>query len=426
MPTIGSRIRGLLVTAAPPTAAHELAPQGPGAPVPAQAVRRSAPEPREPVQWLAFEPTALRRSVILVLVAISVWMVAVWAFGVLAHFLFLLLLAWLVAAAMEPEISWLMRRRWSRGAATAATGVAGAIVTLGLLALLGTELVQQVSQLATSWPQIVDSAVAWANQTFGLSLDPDAIIAKVDYSRLSDWGSTVAQGAFGILGTLGSVIFDLLTVLVFAFYLAAAGPGLLASLATWFRPGHQHVFGSIWETTIAKTGGYVISKLVLVALSVVGHGILFWAIGLPGWLALAFFAGITAQLIPMVGTYLGVIVPVLVALFDDPLDAVWVVGFALIYQQIETYVFTPRVSRRVMDVSAPIALGSVFVGVSLWGPIGALIGIPLAAAVVSLAETYGHRYPLVPQIDEEEGYRGVDEEAPAMSEAHPADSDTDG
>jgi len=65
---------------------------------------------------------------------------------------------------------------------------------------------------------------------------------------------------------------------------------------------------------------------------------------------------------------------------------------------VESYVFTPRVSRRTMEVNPAIALGSVFVGAAIWGPIGALIGIPLAAAAVSVLETYSHRYELVPEL----------------------------
>lgn len=405
--TLSGWVRRLFVTSSTPGAAQEPRRDGPSESMATQTPGGSGPRPGEPVQWIAFEPTALRRSVIFVLIAISLWMVAVWAFGALAHFLFLLLLAWLVAAAMEPEILWLMRRGWRRGWAMGATGIGASIIAVGLVALFGTELVQQVSQLAKSGPQIVDGAVSWANQTFHLSLNADDITSKVDLSRVSDWGGTLAQSAFGVLGTLGSVTFDLLTVIVFAFYLAAAGPSLLASLASWFPAEQQHVFGSVWQTSLAKTGGYVISKFVLIALSAGSHAILFWAIGLPGWLALALLAGITAQLIPMVGTYIGVIAAVLVALFDNPINAVWVVIFATVYQQIETYLFTPLVSKRVMDVSAPIALGAVFVGVALWGPIGAIIGIPLVAAVVSLLETYGRRYDLVPQIDED-GYRSAE------------------
>src|SRR5207253_9204788 len=102
--------------------------------------------------------------------------------------------------------------------------------------------------------------------------------------------------------------------------------------------------------------------------------------------------------IPVVGTYIGIAVPLLFVVFQSPLTAVWIIVFATVYQQIETYLFTPRVSRRTMDVNSGIALAAVFIGAAIWGPIGALIGIPLAAAVVAVVETYGRRYELVPEL----------------------------
>ena len=51
-----------------------------------------------------------------------------------------------------------------------------------------------------------------------------------------------------------------------------------------------------------------------------------------------------------------------------------------------------------MDVNPAIALGAVFVGAAIWGPLGALIGIPLAAAGVAILDTYSHRYDLVPEV----------------------------
>lgn len=362
--------------------------------------RKAAAADPHSVQWIALEPNAFRRAVIFVLVAISLWLLAMWAFHATAHFLFLLLLAWLIAIAMEPAIEWLMRHGLGRTLATGVTGCGSLVVVLAVGALFGSELATQVSQLATEWPQIVSGVVSWANGTFHLSLDPTKINSAIDMTSLANYGSAVAQGAFGILGTLGSIMFDLLTVVVFAFYLAASGPRLMKHVASWLPPDKQEVFGTVWETSTAKTGGYVISKLILIALSAFFHAIFFYFLGLPGWLALAVLTGVTSQLVPLIGTYLGVIAAVLVAVFENPLDALWVVVFATVYQQIENYVFTPRVSNRTMQVSPAIALAAVFIGVGLWGPIGALIGIPLAAAVVSLLETYGRRYQLVDQIAE--------------------------
>jgi predicted PurR-regulated permease PerM len=194
------------------------------------------------------------------------------------------------------------------------------------------------------------------------------------------------------------VVFDLVTVAVFTFYIAAAGPRLVQEVAVWLPPERQPILGAIWDIAEQKTGGYVASKIVLAALSAVFHGIFFWAVGLPGWLPLALLAGITAQFVPVIGTYIGVAAPMIVALADQPITAVWILLFAIVYQQIETYVLTPRISRRTMEVNPAIALAAVFVGAAIWGPIGAIIGVPIAAVVVSVVQTYGRRYELVPEL----------------------------
>jgi predicted PurR-regulated permease PerM len=367
-------------------------------PGPAEAAEAGRPTPTGHPLWIALEQRTFRRSVVFVLVAVTVWMWALWVFRATAHFLFLLLLAWLIAIAMEPPIRWLVRHHLSRILATTITGIGAIIVFLGVGAIFANELAKQMSQLVTAWPSMVSTGVHWLDQTFHVSIDAEKITSAIDLTKLSDLGSNLAQGAFGVLGTIGSLTFDLLTVIVFAFYFAAGAPSLIRHLASWLPPDQQEIFATVWETSTAKTGGYVISKLVLIFLSTFFHGIFFFAIGLPGWLALALLTGITAQLIPMIGTYIGIIAAVLVAISTHPLNALWVIAFATVYQQVENYVFTPRVSKRVMDVSAPVALAAIFVGVAIFGPIGALIGIPIVAAIAALLETYGHRYELVSQI----------------------------
>jgi predicted PurR-regulated permease PerM len=198
---------------------------------------------------------------------------------------------------------------------------------------------------------------------------------------------------------MSAVLFDLLTILVFAMYFAADGPRFLRSIASGMPPRAQRVFINVSMITTEKTGGYVVSKMILAGLSAFFHGIFFAAIGVPYWLPFALFVGITAQFIPMIGTYLGIILPVLATVFTDPWKAVAIVIFATIYQQIESYIFTPRVSKKTMDVNPAIALAAVFVGAAIWGPVGALIGIPLAAAGVAILDSYKTSYDLVPEVD---------------------------
>ena len=261
-------------------------------------------------------------------------------------------------------------------------------------------LFDQAAQLVRSAPATVQSIVDQLNSTFGLHLDASQITVtlRLQPEQIQGVANDLALGVLGWLGTLVAVVFDLVTVVVFTFYIAAAGPRLIQEVAVWLPPERQPILGEIWDIAEQKTGGYVASKIVLAALSALFHGVFFWAVGLPGWLPLALLAGITAQFIPVIGTYIGVAVPVVVALADKPITAVWIVLFAIVYQQIETYVLTPRISRRTMEINPAIALASVFIGAAIWGPIGAIIGVPITAVVVSVIQTYGRRYELVPHL----------------------------
>jgi predicted PurR-regulated permease PerM len=274
----------------------------------------------------------------------------------------------------------------------------------------------------------VQTIVDQLNQAFDLQLDAAQVTATLhlEPSQIQGLADDLAGGVIGALGTLVAVVFDVVTVVVFTFYIAAAGPRLVQQVAVWLPPDRQPVLGEIWDIAEQKTGGYVASKIVLAAMSAVFHGIFFWAVDLPGWLPLALLAGITAQFIPVIGTYIGVAVPVVVALADKPVVAIWIVVFAIIYQQIETYVFTPKVSQRTMEVNPAIALAAVFLGAAIWGPIGAIIGVPIAAVVASIMETYGRRYELVPYLASQAD-NGVDPaptpvaEPPAEAGAPPRD-----
>ena len=77
--------------------------------------------------------------------------------------------------------------------------------------------------------------------------------------------------------------------------------------------------------------------------------------------------------------------------------------FATAYQQVENYILTPRISTKTMDINSGIALAAVFVGAALFGPIGAVIGIPIVAIVIAVIEAYGHRYALHPIVERRAG-----------------------
>lgn len=347
-----------------------------------------------------FDRASVWRSGLVLMGLVAGLLLFLWLFSVLSHFLFLLLLAWLFATALEPGIRWLVQRGRSRGLATAIVGGSALLLSFALAAVFGQLFFNQITQFVRGVPELSVSVIDWANAQFGTALDPTTISSelRLDPAQIASWAAPLSGGVLGAVGSVSSVLFDLVTVLVFGFYFAGDGHQIVRTLASWMPPRGQAIFVTITEITIAKTGGYVVSKIVLAAASVFFHGIFFAATGVPYWLPLALFVGITAQFVPIIGTYLGIILPVLATVFISPWSAAGIVGFAAVYQQIETYVFTPRVSEKTMDVNPAVALGAVFVGAAIWGPLGALIGIPLVAAGVAILDTYSHRYELVPEV----------------------------
>ncbi|MSV43431.1 MAG: AI-2E family transporter [Actinobacteria bacterium] len=347
-----------------------------------------------------FESRALRRSAVTLLAIFVTFQVAEWAFASLGRFLFMLLLAWLLSIAMEPGVTWLANHGIRRGAATGIVLVSIMIASIAFLAVFGSLFFSQLSELIGQLPSTITQLTTWANDTFHLTLDAGKILEQlqVSPSQIAGLASNLAGGVFGALGLIFGALFDALTVVVFAFYFSADGPRLRRAIGSWLPLKSQQVFVTVWDIAVTKTGGFVVSKVVLATMSAFFHAAFFAIIGVPYWLPMGIFAGVVSQFIPTIGTYIGVAIPALFAAFTDPIDVVWIIVFATIYQNIESYVFTPRVSRATMDIHPAIALGSVFVGIALFGPIGALIGIPLAAAVLAVIETYGQRHALTDEL----------------------------
>ena len=124
-----------------------------------------------------------------------------------------------------------------------------------------------------------------------------------------------------------------------------------------------------------------------------------FVIDVPYWLPLGIWTGVVSQFIPTMGTYLGGALPVLFAFGASTVDGIAVIVFIIVYQQIENYLFAPRISKRTMNIHPAVAFGAVVVGGAVGGAMGALIAIPIVASIQSLIETYGRRYELIPEIE---------------------------
>ena len=139
--------------------------------------------------------------------------------------------------------------------------------------------------------------------------------------------------------------------------------------------------------------------MVLATINSVTTGIVFWAIGMPYWLALAIWTGVVAQFVPTIGTYIAIILPVIVGLISPtPWLGLAALVWALLYQQVENLTIEPRISARAVDVHPAVAFGFVMLGAALFGAAGALLAIPVGAMLLALMETYQARFDLVPEL----------------------------
>ena len=135
------------------------------------------------------------------------------------------------------------------------------------------------------------------------------------------------------------------------------GPACAASICSRLRPARQLQVLSAWELAIDKTGGYLYSRALLAGLSAVFHWIVFQALGTQAPVALALWVGLISQFLPVVGTYLAGVLPVLLTLIDSPVKALIIAIFILLYQQIENYLFAPRITARTMELHPALAFG---------------------------------------------------------------------
>ena len=361
-----------------------------------QALERGSPARRLP-PWF-------RRAVVFVLLAIAAYQAAVWAFLNLRAFLGLLFLAWLFAISIEPIVERLVRRGLRRGAATGLVLIGLVLLAAGFAAVFGALLVDQLAALVESLPDVVGNVVDEANRRFGTDFAQDDIIAALNLTpdRLQELAGQLAPGVLGIVTAVLGVVFQFFTFLLFGYYMSAQGPALRDAVSRRFPPKQQLVIATVWQIAVEKTGGYVLSRLVLAVIAAVVTGVTLLVLGVPFWLPLAIWTGVVSQFIPTIGTYLAIALPALVALGGDPLDALWVVIMGTLYQQVENYLLAPRVTARTVSIHPAVAFGAVIAGAALFGPLGALVSIPVVAAIEAVIDTYGHRYELVEATDSPE------------------------
>src|ERR1035437_10162759 len=187
---------------------------------------------------IKFDPGSVRRSGVILMTLTAALLLGLWLFSVTRHFLFLILLAWLFAVALEPGIRVLIARGRSRGISAAIVGGGTLLVGLLLAIIFGKLFFDQIASFVKSVPETATSLIQWVNGRFGTKLDTASLTSKLNLSQsnIQTWAGTLSGGVLSVVGSLASVAFDLLTVVVFGFYFPGTGPN---SSAPW-PPGCPH------------------------------------------------------------------------------------------------------------------------------------------------------------------------------------------
>lgn len=337
------------------------------------------------------------RAVVGIAFAVAVFLAIRGVLEKLTGLLGLIGTALFLAFAMEPAVNWLAKRGWKRGRATLfcffmVFGVGGVFGWL-----MVDLVVSQVTELVDRAPGYINDATRWVNDTFGTEITSTELNDTI--RKYQDNLASIAADAGGrvltLTGTAVGAIFKMFTVFLFSYYMISQGPEMRRNACSLLPRKRQQVVLRLWELAVDKTGGWVYSRLLLAAIGAMTAWVVFAVLGLPSPLALALWFGLTSQFIPVLGTYLGGSLPVLIALTSHPIDALWVLGWVIIYQQIENYVLAPRITAHTMDLHPAVAFGAALAGASLFGPLGAVLALPAAAVIQAFVSTYLDRHEVV-------------------------------
>ena len=373
------------------------------------------PAAQQNVTQVVITTGTLWRGVGVVLATVA----GLWAVNQARGLTSMLVISLFFAIALVPGVNHLHEKRgWRRGAAVGFIYLAGILVlvllTLVLIPAI-TQLAQQVGQNGTQWLTSLDR---WTSDTFGIHIvsaqaSRDAAVTMKEF--LSQWSDKLIGAASGVVSTGIGFVFNVATIATFTFYFAADFPRLLRGLLSWFSPAHQQRLGWAIDQSVTQVGGYLYSRLLLTAINGLGFFGVMVAVGVPVGLAipLAIFGGFVSEFIPTIGTYIGGAIPIALTLAIQGLvPALIVLGYVLVYQQIENYWLSPKISAKTMELNAALAFGSALAGGALFGPMGAFMALPVAALIYSFIKNYRHGHEVV--------YRSAyadDDQSPPAAEA---------
>jgi predicted PurR-regulated permease PerM len=307
-----------------------------------------------------------------------------YAFYVVRSILVLVVIALFAAISLDPVVRWLTRRRMPRSLGVTIVILGAITLFIGFVWSIVPPIIQQSDELFTDLPGYFrklseeSRAVREITDRYDLTDRLSALVA--------DLPAKLTGGLFGFVQRFIGGLAAVGTVLVLTIYFTADMPRLRSGLIRLFPHRRRRRVTEIVDVVVDKVGGYMIGNIIISLFAGVSTFVCLEVVGVPFALPLAVTVAIT-DLIPMIGATIGAVICVLVSLFTAGIwpATVIVVVFFLLYQQVENYLLVPRVFRNTVDMPSVAVLLVALVGGSLLGLAGAIMAIPIAAAVKVVA-----------------------------------------
>jgi predicted PurR-regulated permease PerM len=317
-----------------------------------------------------------------------------------------LVIAAFLAIALAGPVNF-FQRYMKRGLAITLVYVILLLIPIGLGAALLPPIVNQISDVATNAPSYVQDVDDYVqknktlndlNQKYDITQKLSQEADKLP-SKAGDAAKVLRDIGFGLV----SSIFAGVTILILSIFMVASGPRWVEGFIRMQRPEHSERIERTLRRIANAVGNYVGGALIQATIAGLTAFVMLTILGVPfaGPLAVIIFV---ADLIPVVGATLGaVVVGVVTAFVNFPVALIIWVIFAIVYQQVENYLIQPQIQRRATKIEAFVVLVAVLFGSSLFGILGAILAIPVAASIQIALQEYREYRREVTAAEQEAG-----------------------
>ncbi len=315
------------------------------------------------------------------MVALVCVLAGVWVLIRLLPVVLVLIVALFIVGSMGPAVEALEARRVRRGLGIAIVFTTFFAVVVGLAALTIPVLVEQARELWQQEP-LLRAHLAERLADSPLTTPLADWLRNVRYAELA---SNVAEKALGYSARVVEVFAYGLSAIFLALYMMIDRDRLRGALFALVPRTHHIRLSRVMMNLQTIVGGYIRGQVLTSALMAAFTFIVLTALRVPGALALGVLAGV-ADVLPYIGIFFTTGPAVLVALGRGPSTAFAVLVLMLAYAEFENRILIPRVYGRALRLPSSVVFFSLLAGGVLMGIIGALLALPVAAAVRMLIE----------------------------------------